>query len=196
MVNQVLVIEARFVGTDFDDKRNPLPPPRFSLASLFWVIAVLAALFAGMHYLGSHATLLLVLFALAIFAHVAGNALGTKLRESGNRRPVRGKRPLRLWRNAKPSDFAPPTNLGVRAALGRPALIATVVGSLVSALFGGGVLILMMERMTLETIALAIGASAILGGIWTFAAASFIQVSFAAARQASRDGGEDSTTEH
>lgn len=190
-------MKATSVEIDFEDNRESLPPPHFSLASMFWVIAVLAALFAGIHYLGSHATLLLVLFALAVFAHVVGNALGTKLRDSAEQ-PVaaKGKPRLRSWRRATARDFAPATKLGARAALGRPAVIATVIGSLVSALFGGGILILLMERMTVGTVALAIVAPAILGGIWTFAATSFIQVSYGAARQASRDGGEDSSAEY
>jgi hypothetical protein len=175
---------------DFDDRRAGLPPPRFSLATMLWVVGALGVLFAAMTYVGSYAMLLLILFALAIFAHVAGNALGTRLREHGDR-PLRsdGETPTKspAWQRAADSDFAPTTRLGTRYALGKPTLIATVVGVVLGGVLGGGGLTLMMERMTVSTVGLAVFASAVLGGIWAFLAASFVQVSFGAAWQATRD---------
>ncbi|MBI2479408.1 MAG: hypothetical protein HYV60_12490 [Planctomycetia bacterium] len=45
----------------------------------------------------------------------------------------------------------------------------------------------LMEHPTLSAIALGVIASAVLGGIWTFGASSFLQVASSALRQAARN---------
>ena len=181
--------ERSLVKPDVDDRRPGLPPPRFSLAALFWLIGVLGVLFAAMGYFGSHATLLLIVLALAVFAHVAANALGTRLRENGNRRmdgegkPVAGPA---AWQRVAKSDFAPATRLRERSALGKPAVIATIVGAVLGGVLGGFGLTLVMQRITVTTVVLGVFASAVLGGVWSFLAASFCQVALGAAWQAVR----------
>lgn len=179
-----------------NDRRSPLPPPRFSLASMFWAIGTLAVLLAAMTYLGAYATLLLALFAAAIFAHVAGNALGTKLRDGGGKSPVPLKRDASLCQRAEATHFAPATKLRDRHPLGWPALAATLSGAVAGGVLGGIGLTLLMKEITLPAVALAIVASTVLGAIWAFAAASFLQVSFTAAREATSDSTarEDSAT--
>ncbi|MBI2479409.1 MAG: hypothetical protein HYV60_12495 [Planctomycetia bacterium] len=44
--------------SNLDDHRPGLKPPRFSLATLFFAVALLGVLFAAMNYLGSYAMLL------------------------------------------------------------------------------------------------------------------------------------------
>ena len=177
------------MDNDLDDFRHPLPPPRFSLATMFWAIGMLAVLFATMSYLGTSAALLLALFATAVFAHVAGNALGTKLRDSGDTSLVpMNERGASLRQRGAATDFAPTTKLRDRYALGWPALMATVAGAVVGGLLGGVGLTLSMNQITVQAVALAVIASTVLGAIWAFAAASFIQVSFTAARQATSEG--------
>ncbi|MEO8495918.1 MAG: hypothetical protein ABI614_12660 [Planctomycetota bacterium] len=176
------------VESRFDDQRPGLKPPRFSLASLFVGVAMLGVLFATMTYLGSYATLLLIFFALTIAVHVAGNAIGTQLRENGNRRPIANHDVApRTRRPVASTDFAPASQLHHRSALGTPILITTVMGSVAAAVLGGYGLTTLMEHPTLLTIALGIIASAVLGGIWTFGASSFLQVLSSALRQAARD---------
>ncbi len=176
------------MDSQLDDLRSPLPPPRFSLATMFWVIGMLAVLLGAMTYLGAYATLLLGLFAAAILAHVAGNALGTKLRDCGDKTLVRRTEqatPLDL--RPKADDFAPTTELRDRHALGWPALIATLAGAITGGLLGGVALTLLMNQITVQAVVLAVIASAVLGAIWAFAAASFVQVSFSAAQQATAE---------
>jgi hypothetical protein len=48
-------------------------------------------------------------------------------------------------------------------------------------------LIMLMHEVTAPAVALAFVASTVLGAIWAFAAASFIQVSYTAARQATSE---------
>ena len=173
---------------NLDDHRPGLKPPRFSLASLFVGVAMLGVLFAVANYFGSYATLLLILFALTITAHVAGNAIGTQLRENGNRRPLAShEAPQQKRRPVASTDFAPPSQLHHRSALGTPILITTSMGSVAGAVLGGYGLTTFMEHPTLQAILLGVVASAVLGGIWTFAASSFLQVASSALRQAARD---------
>jgi len=151
-------------------------------------MALLGVLFAAASYFGSYATLLLIFFALTIAAHVAGNAIGTQLRENGNRRRIASHDILQQTRRPVAStDFAPPSQLHLRSALGLPILITTVMGSVAGAVLGGYGLTTLMERPTLLTIAFGVIASAVLGGIWTFGASSFLQVASSALRQAARD---------
>lgn len=173
-----------------DDRRAGLPPPRFSLAALMWGVTCLAVIFASLTYLGSHGFLLLLLLAVAIVLHVAGNALGTRLRASGDRPLPRedGTAPAGFSRaSVKPSDFAPATPLSGRHRFGWPRIILTLSGVVLGGAVGGYGLTLVMTRATWQAVVLGVVASAILGGIWTFLAASLIQVACGAAWQASSD---------
>src|SRR5262245_13086936 len=103
-----------------DDRRPALPPPRFSLGALFVGTALLGVLFAGIHYFGTFWIVIVILFALCVVAHVAGNAIGTKLREFGDTPLEADDTPARVPPIAKPapSDFAPVTRLRQRRPLG------------------------------------------------------------------------------
>jgi len=176
------------VEPNLDDHRPGLRPPRFSLATLFFTIGLLGVLFAAMSYLGSYATLLFILFTLTVAAHVAGNAIGTQLRNNGDHPPMASgdatrdrRRPITV------QDFAPPSQLRQRSALGKPILITTVMGSAAGAMLGGYELTMLMKQPTLIAVALGVIASAVLGAIWTFAASSFLHVASGALRQATRD---------
>lgn len=172
--------------SNLDDHRPGLNPPRFSLASLFFGVAVLGVLFAAITYLGTYATLLVILFVLTIAAHVAGNSLGTQLRDNGDKpQIVDGPSPQKRRRSGA-NDFAPPSQLHQRSTLGKPIFITTGVGIVAGAALGGYGLVSLMEHPTIVTIAFGITASGVLGGIWTFAASSFLHVTSGAIRQASR----------
>ena len=176
-----------------DDHRPGLEPPRFRLGSLMWALVVLGVIFALIGYLGSQATLGIVLLVLAVAAHVAGNALGTQLRNNGDTRSPSanesssGNRP----HTAAPADFAPTTRLGDRSSLGRPIVVVTCVGTVFGAVAGGlGLFLVAQQEMSIGSvgsIALGMLAAGVLGGIGTFMAASFLQVACDALRQATRD---------
>ena len=170
-----------------NDFRTPLPPPRFSLATMFWAIGMLAAAFAAMTYLGAYATLLFALFAAAIVAHVAGNALGTKLRDGGAKMAPSKKRAAAVRQRVEATDFAPTTKLQDRYGLGWAAVFATLAGAVCGGLLGGIGLTLLMTEITLSAVSLAVIASTVLGAIWAFAAASFLQVGYGAAREATSE---------
>lgn len=164
-----------------DDRRPALPPPRFSLGTLFVVTAGLGVLFAGVHYFGIFWIVIVILFVLCVVAHVAGNALGTKLRQFGSTPLEPDGTPADVQPIAKPrpGDFAPVTRLRQRRPLGRRILFITGCGALVGGFVGFiGIAWLTDGPAEWQVYTLGAGASAVLGAIWTFAAASFIQVTF------------------
>lgn len=142
---------------------------------------MLGVLFAGIHYFGTFWIVIVILFALCVVAHVAGNAIGTKLREFGDTPLEADDTPAGVHPIAKPapSDFAPVTRLRQRRPLGRRILFITGCGALLGALVGYlGIEWLVEGPTDWQVCAMGAFGSAVLGGIWTFAAASFIQVTF------------------
>jgi len=166
---------------------------------MLWGVALVAVLCAAVSYFGLHSALVLLLFALAIAAHVAGNALGTQLRANGDRPlPRVGGEPAVLPTRQAPAaeDFAPSTELRERRSLGLPIVIATIAGGGLAAGLGGLVMVaLSAQAPTWTAIIAGTLACGALGAIWTFLAFGFVQVTWSAARQATRnvDGQHKST---
>src|SRR6185503_15726974 len=100
-----------------DDRRPALQPPRFGLFALLMAIGVIGALCAVLRYFGAYGAVIAILFFLCVVAHVVGNAMGTKLRDCGdrpvdadglpNRRTISLRKPLA-------ADFGPVTKLSSR----------------------------------------------------------------------------------
>ncbi len=157
---------------------------------MMWIVALLAVLCALVTYFGLHSALVLILFALAIAAHIAGNALGTQLRANGNQ-PLPGEHgevTSTSWRRAPAAeDFAPPSELCARRSLGLPIVIATILGGLLTAAAGGLLMIVMFERPPTWTAIIAgTIACGTLGAIWTFVGFGFVQVAGGAFFQATK----------
>ncbi len=72
----------------FFNERRDLRLPQFRLRTLMWFVALLAVLFAVMGVIGPLASTGLLMFLVLIGLHVAGNAVGTTLRDSAPRRSV------------------------------------------------------------------------------------------------------------
>lgn len=162
---------------------------RFGLKFLLGLTAVCAVGFASIGYFGAHASLGLFVLVLAIAAHVLGNAMGTRLRELGNRRPEADEpgRSERIGRLAE-SDFAPASPLRQRSSLGRPIVIVTIGGTLVGGVCGGLAFMRMMRPpLSPSIVILGFFAAALLSGIWSFIAGSFVQVAGGALWQATRE---------
>jgi MFS family permease len=158
---------------------------------MMWLVAALCALFSLMGVVGSQGMALLVLFFFAVVAHVAGNALGTRLRRNGDtRQSVNGAdataasdEPRRLCA----ADFAPTTSLSERFPLGLLIVVMTIFGALLGALVGGYVLAMInWERATWFSMVFGALFSGVLGGIAGFLASSFIRVMIGALLQAER----------
>lgn len=179
------------MNKNHDDRRPGLEAPQLRLATMLWIVALLCSIFAVMGTAGPYAAFVLILLILAVFAHVSGNALGTRLRENGNR-PISSdgeklNRPRFRTRPLNNDDYAPTTQLGRRYALGFVVLIATSVGALLGAAGGGSLLIFLnWQRITIYAIGFAILFCGLLGGFAGFLTSSFLHVLLGAQSEAVR----------
>lgn len=171
-----------------DGQRPGLRAPQFGMTTLLSVMAGLCVVFAVWAAGGAVLAFVVVLLLLAVFAHVAGNAVGTKLKENGGHRPRK--------KNAQPravelsgEHYAPATKLGEKSSLGLTIFVMTVVGFLIGAVGGGGLLTyLNWEKVIWPSIALAAIACGVLGGLAGFMTSSFIHVMIGAHIDAWRHG--------
>ena len=170
--------------------RAALPPPQFGLRTLLLVVTACALLAALSQWVSPVVLACVVFLVVSIFAHVAGNAIGTRLRDFGSRPTAEDAElsPGLARGRPKADDFAPPTQLGQRHGLGWPILIAASAGTLVGAI-GGVVWTLVTSRGPVGLLNVGVGAIAfaVLGGIMAFVAFGFVQVGLGALRQASAE---------
>ena len=167
-----------------------LPPPQFGLRTLLLVVTACALLAALSQWVSPIVLACVVFLVLSILAHIAGNAIGTRLREFGSRPTAEDAELSPGLARARPraDDFAPPTRLSERQGLGWPILIAASAGTLLGAI-GGVVWTLVTSRGPVGLLNVGVGAIAfaVLGGIIAFVAFGFIQVGLGALRQASAE---------
>ena len=169
--------------TDLDpvDESAPLEPPRFTTRTLLLGVAVLGMLIAATQAYGGLVPLLLVLLALAVVAHVAGNAIGTRLRDHHRTATTPSTAPRQLEKE----DYAPKTNLALRDSLGWPLIISTAAGAAAGGLAGALLFSqLDADKATWQDTLLGAAAFAALGGMALFTAAGFAQTMYRAWRQA------------
>lgn len=176
-----------------DDVRVALRPPQFRLSTLMWGMALLSVFFAVSSSFGGTVSLFVLVVGLAILAHVAGNALGMRLRASGSGPPLTGSAAEKVTHEARyavsATDFAPVTQLRERRALGWPNLVVTAFGGILAAVLGGyGLMQFYGDRISAVNLVLGMTGCLVLGAIWSFAAGSLFQVAFTTWRQAQRDG--------
>ncbi len=176
--------------------RNPklLPPPRFGLRTLLLIVTGCAVIFALSNWLAPIALAGVVMLILSVLAHVAGNSIGTRLRELGTPRASRAAQEAALVRPEK-GDFAPVTQLGKRQSLGWPIIIGTAAGTLAGGV-GGGLWTVTHTAGGLDVVSIAVGASAfaVLNGIAAFVIVGFLQVGLSAMRQALANPQPSATT--
>jgi hypothetical protein len=163
-----------------------LRPPQFGLRSLLALVALCGILLALARWGMSPIAIAAVIFlAASIFCHVAGNAIGTRLREMGDQPHEAGAEPGATRRKPQPHEFAPATRLGQRQSLGWTIIVASSVG-LASGAIGGGVWTFVGSHGHADVFSIAVGvvAFAVLGGMAAFATAGFTQVLCGAIGQA------------
>lgn len=171
------------------DYRRPLRPPQFTLRTLICLITLLAGLFSLVNVVPPIVIAGLLLLTLLIAAHVAGNVIGTRLREMGDQPVTKEGRkiPPRQWKpQVDQASFAPPSDLARQVSLGLPILIVSSAGVLVGGISGGLWGYLTAESGGWTNIVVGSIAFGFLGGFGSFAAFSFTQVILGAWRQASR----------
>src|SRR5438552_1208082 len=154
-----------------------LRPPQFGLKTLLALVAACGGLLALRQWLDPIAIAAIAFLALSIFCHVAGNCLGTRLREIGDNRHL-PRDDLPATRIApRPADFAPVTHLSQRHSLGWTIVIASSVG-IASGAIGGGLWTFAASRGRAGALNIAVGivAFSVLGGLAAFATVAFAQV--------------------
>jgi hypothetical protein len=160
-----------------------LKPPQFTLRGLFFGLTCCAVLLVTFQVAGPMAASVLILFALAIIAHVAGNSLGTQLRDATDQSNRGTLNPER----AQPHHFAQTTRLAERVRLRWPMMVLTGVCSAVAS-FGGGQFLAKVNaaQATKANLTLAYGSCAVLGAILGFGLSMFLKVTLEAWWQANQ----------
>jgi hypothetical protein len=159
------------------------------LRTLLWIITGCAAIFALSRWLSPLALAGVVMLVLSVIAHVAGNAIGTRLRELGGRRKPKRSEGASTPALDRPAaqDFAPVTRLGQRTSLGWPIIVGTAAGTVAGGI-GGGVWTMFNAHgdigQNLFSVAVGVLAFAVLNGIGAFVIFGFLQVGIGAIRQA------------
>ncbi len=161
-----------------DDPHGGLEPPTFGLRSLFWLVAFSAVVLASARALDPKISAVVALLGLGIFAHVAGNVLGTRLRQRGPASmPVASRGRVGAADGSVTDHFAPSTRLSHRERVSRTLLVLSILGALGGAIVGGGLLaVLNWEKATVANVTLAVLSCAVLGGLLGFWLSSFLKV--------------------
>jgi len=173
---------------------NPksLRPPQFGLRTLFALVAAICVLLALRQWISPLAIGLIAFFTVSIFCHIAGNAIGTRLRQIGDLPGAALAEPNLPARRAlprqelQPQDFAPATQLSRRSNLGWMIIAASSIGTATGAIGGGLWTFAGGHGRHVEPLNIIVGvvAFAFLGGIAAFATFGFVQVLGGAIRQA------------
>ncbi len=172
-------------GNDSDQSAG-LRPPQFGLKAILVTTALAALILTSWRLQGPIVAASEVLLLLAIFAHVAGNSLGTKLREQTR---LQGQANATTQDRLHPIAFAPKTDLALKQRLGWMLPLISCVGGTAGGGIGGNWLIrLNADQIGLGSSILAYTSCAILGGFAGFVAYSFAKVTYQAVSQAHRDG--------
>ena len=179
------------------DLRPGLKPPQFSLRTLLLAVTLLAVIFALFNVLPPLVMAGLIFLLITMLAHVAGNAIGMRLRDSGSRyaaEQAAGRDQFAAGSGSATSAAAPQTQLSRRQSLGWPVLAATATGLLAGG-GGGGLWTAYSSGPQVAVLNIAVGAVAfaVLGGLAAFLTFSFTQVGVGALRQAlaSRPSADD-----
>jgi hypothetical protein len=163
-----------------------LQPPQFGLRTLLIAVAACGVLCALARWLEPVVIVAIIFVGATLFCHVAGNAIGTRLRSIGSQ-PDALDSPLaaRGRMTPQPQDFAPATHLGQRKSLGWTIIVASSIGVAAGAI-GGGFWTFVAAHGHAGPLDISVGviAFAILGGLGSFAAVAFAQVLLGAIFQA------------
>jgi hypothetical protein len=154
------------------DRSRPLPlgPPQFGLRTLLLIVSLAAVLLSLSQWLTPITFAALILLMLSIVAHVAGNMIGSRLRDG------RTGQQLTQDKHEHTSElqehhFAPVSKLGHRHSLGWLPLISALTGGIVGAAAGGGWTAVVIqpgfEWLPVIIAAIAFGVLGCLGGFLT-----------------------------
>ena len=151
------------------------------LVTYTWLAVVVALACAAIGWLGIAGWMATVVVAASLAAHVAGNALGTKLREATDRDLAARRHNRRAERISMPRQL--PTTLETSRSLGRLVPISATIGAACGALAG----CLSLALLTNASVAGALlggVSSGVIGGLFGFLLASFVEIVRTSLREA------------
>jgi hypothetical protein len=170
------------------DRREPLSPPKFRLRTLLLIVGLLCVLLAIITSLDAYGMFAAIMLVLSVTAHFVGAAIGHRLRDHGSQ-PVDEKTPTfeERYRAVQPAEFAPATRLSRRRGPGKLIVSMTIAWAVIGAA-GGAALLYFLNGEQSNVVNLSSGAAAfaVLGAIWGFALASFLQEMLSALFEAHR----------
>ncbi|MEM8678117.1 MAG: hypothetical protein AAGF97_02075 [Planctomycetota bacterium] len=168
-----------------EDHRRGLKPPQFGVVGLLIFMTLIALVLAIGQTQGPLLASVVALLALAVIAHVAGNAIGTRLRDEGSQpmQAVQESRP----KTAESHHFAPTTQLSQKKRIGLPTLLISALFALTGAAAGGALLAhFNWNRLTVANLTLSVVSCGVLAGLWGFWLCSFAKVALHAWQEALR----------
>jgi hypothetical protein len=149
-------------------------------ATYSWLVVVVAVACAAINWLGLAGWMAAVVVLASVAAHVAGNALGTKMRDATDRDLARGIG-FRAWPTALPA--ANPTHLERFGGLGRLAPVSASIGALCGGAIGTAALVAWTNSSWPGAVLGGLS-SAVIGGLFGFLGASFVEILRTSIREA------------
>lgn len=167
---------------------RPLGPPQYGLRTLLLVVSTAAVLLGLWNWVSPIVFAALLLLVLSVIAHVAGNVIGSRLRDG--RRLSQGaavEEDLPQQTLLREHHFAPVTKLGRRHSLGWIPLLSAVAGLIIGAA-GGGIATAVLLARDFDWFPVIIAACAFgaLGGFGGFLVVGFCQALGEAWHEAAR----------
>ena len=156
-----------------------------------WLVVVIAVSAAAVRWLGIAGWIAVAVAAASVAMHVAGNAIGTRLREATDRDLRRG------WRREPQAavPVAQPTHLERRSSLGSLVPVSAAIG----AVCGGSAGAVALSYLVASTPAGALlggASSAVIGGLLGFLGASFFEIVRTSLREAIEAERAGSSVDH
>ncbi len=172
-----------------DDHQVGIGPPRFSLRTLLLVVTVAGCLFGVMSALGTIWSMGMLIILCLVFAHVAGNSLGTTLRDQATRQAAdeRRERLLASPITAARPEAPVPGQLTKSSRLNRVTSVMTAGGAIAGGAFGGTLSARLYPEAGIAALVLGVASAAVLGGFVGFTVSAFISVARAALGEALRN---------
>jgi hypothetical protein len=164
--------------------------PQFTLRTMFLAMTCLGVLFAVLGTIGLAASLALLLILALVGLHVAGNVLGTKLRDETSHAQIQNANILGTYSSAQSAVHVdcPHSVSGLyqRTRLGWIIYVATVVGAMAGGLLGISLLINFAGTPIRGVIVGAVS-SGVLGAFFGFMFGGFLKIWLSAWWQASSE---------
>ena len=145
-----------------------------------WLAVLLGVACAAIGWLGIAGWLAAVVLAGCVAVHVAGNALGTRLRDDADRDLARTTSRMRSVPLPAPR---PPAQLQRRASLGSLVPVSTAIGGVIGGTTGAGALVLLVGSTPAGAI-LGGASAAVIGALAGFLVASFVEIVRTSLREA------------